>query len=62
MGTMLAYVFTDANLPAAVLGPLVRRGEPLFNAITVDGDTSTNRHLPALRHRRRPQPADRAGG
>ena len=43
MGTMLAYVFTDANLPAAVLGPLVRRGvNRSFNAITVDGDTSTN--------------------
>ena len=43
MGTMLAYVFTDANLPAAALGPLVRRGvNRSFNAITVDGDTSTN--------------------
>ena len=43
MGTMLAYVFTDANLPAAVLRPLVRRGvNRSFNAITVDGDTSTN--------------------
>ena len=43
MGTMLAYVFTDANLPASVLGPLVRRGvNRSFNAITVDGDTSTN--------------------
>ncbi len=43
MGTMLAYVFTDANLPAAALRPLVRRGvNRSFNAITVDGDTSTN--------------------
>ena len=43
MGTMLAYVFTNANLPAAALGPLVRRGvNRSFNAITVDGDTSTN--------------------
>ena len=43
MGTMLAYVFTDANLPAAVLGPALRRGvNRSFNAITVDGDTSTN--------------------
>ena len=43
MGTMLAYVFTDANLPAAALGPLIRRGvNRSFNAITVDGDTSTN--------------------
>ena len=43
MATMLAYVFTDANLPAAVLGPALRRGvNRSFNAITVDGDTSTN--------------------
>ena len=43
MGTMLAYVFTDANLPAAVLAPSLRRGvNRSFNAITVDGDTSTN--------------------
>ena len=43
MGTMLAYVFTDANLSAAALGPALRRGvNRSFNAITVDGDTSTN--------------------
>ena len=43
MATMLAYVFTDANLPAGVLGPALRRGvNRSFNAITVDGDTSTN--------------------
>ena len=43
MGTMLAYVFTNANLSATVLRPLVRRGvNRSFNAITVDGDTSTN--------------------
>ena len=43
MGTMLAYVFTNANLPTAVLGPALRRGvNRSFNAITVDGDTSTN--------------------
>ena len=43
MATMLAYVFTDANLPAAVLRPALRRAvNRSFNAITVDGDTSTN--------------------
>ena len=43
MGTMLAYVFTDANLSAAALRPALRRGvNRSFNAITVDGDTSTN--------------------
>ena len=43
MATMLAFVFTDARLPAAVLQPALRRGvDRSFNAITVDGDTSTN--------------------
>ena len=43
MATMLAYVFTDAGLPAAVLRPALRRAvNRSFNAITVDGDTSTN--------------------
>ena len=43
MATMLAFVFTDANLPAAVLQELLtRRREDSFNAITVDSDTSTS--------------------
>jgi glutamate N-acetyltransferase/amino-acid N-acetyltransferase len=43
MATMLAYVFTDAALPAAVLQPLLAAGsERSFNSITVDGDTSTS--------------------
>jgi len=43
MGTMLAYVFTDANLPAKVLQSLLTQGnERAFNSITVDGDTSTS--------------------
>ena len=43
MGTMLSFVATDAKLPAALLGRLLRRGvEDSFNAITVDGDTSTS--------------------
>ena len=43
MATMLAFVFTDAALPAAVLRPALRRAvNRSFNAITVDGDTSTN--------------------
>jgi glutamate N-acetyltransferase/amino-acid N-acetyltransferase len=43
MGTMLAYVFTDANLPAKVLQSLLKDGnERAFNSITVDGDTSTS--------------------
>ncbi|MCY3702574.1 MAG: bifunctional glutamate N-acetyltransferase/amino-acid acetyltransferase ArgJ [Rhodospirillales bacterium] len=43
MGTMLAFVFTDADLPGHVLdhllGPLTDR---TFNSITVDSDTSTS--------------------
>jgi glutamate N-acetyltransferase/amino-acid N-acetyltransferase len=43
MATMLAYLFTDAALPAAVLQPLLSASaERSFNAITVDGDTSTS--------------------
>jgi glutamate N-acetyltransferase/amino-acid N-acetyltransferase len=43
MGTMLAFVFTDARLPAAVLQPLLAEGASRsFNCITVDNDTSTS--------------------
>jgi len=43
MGTMLAYVFTDANIAAAALRPMLAAGnERSFNSITVDGDTSTS--------------------
>ena len=43
MATMLAYIFTDARLPAEVLQPLlVAANERSFNCVTVDGDTSTS--------------------
>ncbi len=43
MATMLAFLFTDAALPAAVLQPMLgRAADRSFNSITVDGDTSTN--------------------
>ncbi|MGD0143140.1 MAG: bifunctional glutamate N-acetyltransferase/amino-acid acetyltransferase ArgJ [Rhizomicrobium sp.] len=43
MATMLAFVFTDANLPAPVLQDLLSSGvKSSFNAITVDSDTSTS--------------------
>jgi len=43
MATMLAFVATDAKLPAAVLQKLLATGaDKSFNAITVDGDTSTS--------------------
>ncbi len=43
MGTMLAFVMTDAKLPARVLQDLLSDGvKPSFNSITVDSDTSTS--------------------
>jgi glutamate N-acetyltransferase/amino-acid N-acetyltransferase len=43
MATMLAFLFTDASLPAPVLQDLLNRSVARsFNAITVDGDTSTS--------------------
>ncbi len=43
MATMLAFVFTDASLPQPVLQALLDEAVgPTFNAITVDGDTSTS--------------------
>jgi len=43
MATMLAYLFTDAALPAPVLqNLLVEANEVSFNSMTVDGDTSTS--------------------
>ncbi|MCZ6720146.1 MAG: bifunctional glutamate N-acetyltransferase/amino-acid acetyltransferase ArgJ [Proteobacteria bacterium] len=43
MATMLAFIFTDARLPAPVLRTLLRRAtRRSFNAITVDSDTSTS--------------------
>jgi glutamate N-acetyltransferase/amino-acid N-acetyltransferase len=43
MATMLAFVATDARLPAGVLRSLLRQAcERSFNCMTVDGDTSTS--------------------
>lgn len=43
MATMLAFITTDAAVTSAVLQELLRRAvAATFNAITVDGDTSTN--------------------
>jgi len=43
MATMLAFVATDAKIPAATLQSLLTRGtQRSFNSITVDGDTSTS--------------------
>jgi glutamate N-acetyltransferase/amino-acid N-acetyltransferase len=43
MATMLAFLVTDAALPAPVLQTLLILGvRDTFNTVTVDGDTSTN--------------------
>jgi glutamate N-acetyltransferase/amino-acid N-acetyltransferase len=43
MATMLAFVFTDAKLPAPVLNAILKAETAVsFNSITVDGDRSTN--------------------
>ena len=43
MATMLAMLSSDAGLPAGVWQAMVKRAvDRSFNAITVDGDTSTN--------------------
>lgn len=43
MATMLAFAFTDADLPPAVLQPLLAEAvDRSFNRITVDSDTSTS--------------------
>jgi len=43
MATMLAFVFTDAAIPAGALQPMLEEANATtFNSITVDGDTSTS--------------------
>jgi glutamate N-acetyltransferase / amino-acid N-acetyltransferase len=43
MATMLSFIFTDAPLPAAALQSLLKDSvTDTFNAVTIDGDTSTS--------------------
>lgn len=43
MATMLSFLVTDADIPAAILQELLSRGVgSTFNAVTVDSDTSTS--------------------
>jgi glutamate N-acetyltransferase/amino-acid N-acetyltransferase len=49
MATMLAFVFTDAPITAGALQSLLKNGvEDTFNAVTIDGDTSTSDTLLAF--------------
>ena len=49
MATMLAFVFTDAPIAASALQSLLKAGVgDTFNAVTIDGDTSTSDTLLAF--------------
>ncbi len=49
MATTLGFVMTDADIPAAQLRTILKRGvERSYNRISVDGDTSTNDTLALL--------------
>jgi glutamate N-acetyltransferase/amino-acid N-acetyltransferase len=49
MATMLSFVFTDAPIAPALLQRLLKQGvEDTFNAVTIDGDTSTSDTLLAF--------------
>jgi glutamate N-acetyltransferase/amino-acid N-acetyltransferase len=49
MATMLSFVFTDAPITAPALQALLKAGvEDSFNAVTIDGDTSTSDTLLAF--------------
>jgi glutamate N-acetyltransferase/amino-acid N-acetyltransferase len=49
MATMLAFVFTDAAIAAPVLQGMLKDGVvDTFNAVTIDGDTSTSDTLMAF--------------
>ncbi len=43
MATTLGFIFTDANISSSILRQILRKNiKSTFNAITCDGDTSTN--------------------
>jgi glutamate N-acetyltransferase / amino-acid N-acetyltransferase len=49
MATLLAFMFTDAPITAGALQSLLKNGvEDTFNAVTIDGDTSTSDTLLAF--------------
>jgi glutamate N-acetyltransferase/amino-acid N-acetyltransferase len=49
MATMLAFIFTDAPIAAPALQALLKAGvDDTFNAVTIDGDTSTSDTLLAF--------------
>jgi glutamate N-acetyltransferase/amino-acid N-acetyltransferase len=62
MATMLGYILTDAAVaPDCLRSVLSRAAEDTFNAVTVDGDTSTNDTLLFLANGAAGNPAVRKG-
>ena len=52
MATMLCFITTDADIPKADMSELLKEhNESTFNAVSVDGDTSTNDSLFLLANR-----------
>src|SRR4030095_3105026 len=51
MATMLAYLMTDAELPAASLRPMLKRVvDRTFNAMSIATDTSTSEPVVLMAH------------
>jgi glutamate N-acetyltransferase/amino-acid N-acetyltransferase len=63
MATTLGFVLTDADIPPALLRPILKRSvERSYNRLSVDGDTSTNDTLVLLANGAsgvRPDPKER---
>jgi len=62
MATLLSFIVTDAEIPLDALRPMVQRiADRSFNAISVDGDTSTNDTLLVLANGEAGAPSIKAG-
>jgi glutamate N-acetyltransferase/amino-acid N-acetyltransferase len=63
MGTLLAYITTDASVEAGLMAKLVKPiADRSFNQVTVDGDSSTNDTFVLLANGAAGNPPIRAGG
>jgi glutamate N-acetyltransferase/amino-acid N-acetyltransferase len=63
MGTLLAYITTDANVESGLMAKLVKPiADRSFNQVTIDGDSSTNDTFLLLANGAAGNPAIRAGG
>jgi glutamate N-acetyltransferase/amino-acid N-acetyltransferase len=62
MGTLLAYITTDATVESGLMGKLVKPiADRSFNQVTIDGDSSTNDTFLMLANGAAGNPAIRAG-